>query len=124
MPRDEPVPEAAIPGRHPADAHQPEPDAWDALDGVHPAVGDAADLRWAPADADAEKLAVPARDDPALDAWFLLERLSVPQERSAWAAAPYTPDAVQSAEQSCAALAGPELLEVREDAVPQLEAEA
>jgi hypothetical protein len=65
---------------------------------------DAADLRRVLADAGAEKLAAPEPDVRARDAWLCLRELPLaPQVQRASAAAPCTPDAVQSAEQSCGA---------------------
>jgi hypothetical protein len=101
---DELVLEADPLGPHQADAHPPEPCAWDAWDGAHPDATDEADLHPVPSGAGAEKLAVRARDVPAQDAGFPPERRSAPRAQPPdVAAALCTPDAVQSAEQSCAA---------------------
>jgi hypothetical protein len=101
---DELVPEADPLGPHQADAHPPVPCAWDAWDGALPDATDEADLHPAPLDAGAEKLAVRVRDVPAQDARFLPESRSVPRAQPPdVAAALCTPDAAQSAEQSCAA---------------------
>jgi hypothetical protein len=85
----------------------------------------AADLRRAPADAGAEKWAVPAPDDRARDAWSLQAHLSVQWERPAAAAELCTLDAVQSAEQSCAApeAAAGQSPQAQPDAVQPREAE-
>ena len=64
---------------------------------------DEADLRLALADADAEKLAVPALVARARDAGFLQVRQLARSARPGAAAVLCRPDAVQSAEQSCAA---------------------
>jgi len=101
---DEPVPEAEVPDQHREDARPLAPGAWDASDVVPPDAADAADLRRAPADADAEKLAVPAPDVRARDAWSRRVRRFAQPARLDAAAELCTPDAVLSAEQSCAAL--------------------
>jgi len=105
------------------DAHQPEPCAWDAWDGARRDATDAADLRPASSDAGAEKSVDPALDARAQDAWSLQVHLQfhllVRLARLAVAAELCIPDAVQSAEQSCAALgaaAGQPLQVVRPDA--------
>jgi len=101
---DELVPEADPPGPHQEDVHPPVPCGWDAWDGARPDAEDAADLHREPADAGAEKLAVPARDGQARDAWSRQGPPPAQLARPAWAAELCTPDAVQSAAQSCAAL--------------------
>jgi hypothetical protein len=101
-----PVPEAEAPDQHLRDAHRPEPYAWDAWDDVRPDAADAADHRLASSDAGAGKLAVLARDAPARDAWSLRAIRSAPWTRRAQLDAAVelcTPDADQSAAQSCAA---------------------
>ena len=78
---------------------------------------DAADLRRAPLDADAGKLAGPAQDARAQDAWSRQQaHPSVRSVRPDAAAELCTPDAVRSVEQSCAeqaASAAPESLGLR-----------
>jgi hypothetical protein len=126
---DELVPEADPLGPHQADVRPPVPCAWDAWDGAHPDATDEADLRPAPSGAAAEKSAVLAPDDPARDASSLQlrpqVRLLVQPAPPDEAAEPCTPDAVQSAEQSSAALeaAGSQLQAVQPDAVPLPEPE-
>ena len=128
--RDELVPEADPLGPLREDAHRPEPYAWDAWDGVLPDATDAADLRPASSDADAGKLAVPALDAPARDAWSPRVSLSVQSKRPAQpdaAAVLCTPDAVLSAEQSCAgpeAAADPQMPAVLPDALVRRQREA
>ena len=105
-PQAELVPEAEALDQHPEDAHQPEPYAWDAWDVVHPDAADAADHRPASSDAGAGKLAVPAPDAPAQDAWSprAMKSETWTQRAQPDAAAELcTLDAVQSAEQSCGA---------------------
>ena len=125
--RDELVPEAEAPDRHREDAHLPASSAWDAWDDAHPDATDAADLRRAPSDAGAGKLAGPAQDARARDAWSRQQaHPSVRSVRPDAAAELCTPDAVRSAEQSCAAqaaAAAPEPLGLRGAALP-LEAAA
>lgn len=66
---DERAPAAEAPDQLRADAHRPEPCAWDASDAVHPDATDAADLpHQAPSDADAERSAGLAPDARARDA--------------------------------------------------------
>ena len=65
---DELVPEADPLGPHQADVRPPVRCGWGAWDGAHPDATAEADLRPAPSGAGAEKLAVPAPDDPARDA--------------------------------------------------------
>jgi hypothetical protein len=85
------------------DAHLLASSAWDALDDARPDARDVADLRRAPSDADAEKLAGPAPDAQARDAWFRPQALLPAQWAPQAAAAElYTPDVVLSAEQSSA----------------------
>ncbi len=130
MHRDELVLEADPLVQHPADAHRPEPYAWDAWDGVRLDAVDAADLRQASSDADAGKLAVPAPDAPARDAWSPRVSQLAQRKRSAQpdaVAGLCTPDAVPSAEQSCAApevAAGPQLPTVLPDAAEPRESQA
>jgi len=86
-----------------ADVRLRVPGAWDAWDGVRPdVVADAGRQFPERRDADAEKLAVRARDDPVRAAWFLPENWLVPWAQLDVAAAPYKPDADQSAARSCA----------------------
>ena len=100
--RDELVPEAEAPDQRREDAHLLGLSASDAWDAALPGAMDAADLRREPWDADAEKLADPALDGRARDAWSRRARWFVQRARPAVAAELCTPDAVQSAEQSCA----------------------
>jgi hypothetical protein len=112
--QDEPVPVAVAPVPPREDAHLLASSASDASDAALPDARDAADLRREPSDGGAEKLAVPALDARARDAWSRQARWFVQWVRPAVAAELYTPDAVQSAEQSCAepeAVAAPEPLE-------------
>jgi hypothetical protein len=112
--QDELVPEAVAPVPPREDAHRLASNASDASDAALPDARDAADLRREPWDGGAEKLAVPALDARARDAWSRQARWFVQWVRPAVAAELYTPDAVQSAEQSCAELAAaavPEPLE-------------
>jgi hypothetical protein len=102
--RDELVPEAVAPVPHREDAHRLASSASDASDAALPDAMDAADLRREPSDGGAEKLAVPALDARAQDAWSRRARWFVQWVRPAVAAELYRPDAVQSAEQSCAEL--------------------
>jgi len=87
------------------------------LDDAHPDAMDAADLRRAPLDAGAGKLAGPALDARARDAWSRQQaHPSVRSVRPGAAVELCTPDAVRSVEQSCAeqaASAAPELLRLR-----------
>jgi len=100
---DELVPEAEAPDQPPEDAHLPASSASDASDDVRPDAVDAADLRRAPLDAGAEKLAVLAPDARAQDASFQRQaHLLVQLARPVVAAEPCTPDAAPSVEQSCA----------------------
>ena len=128
--QDELVPEAAAPVQHPADAHQPEPYAWDAWDGVHPDAADVADLRPASWDVGAGKLADPALDALAQDAssrQAIQSEQSKPRARPDAEAELCKPDAVQSAEQSCAApeaAADPQPQVVQVDAAQPRKAEA
>jgi hypothetical protein len=113
------VPEAEAPDQPQADAHPRESNAWDASDAARPDATDAGDLRRAPADEGAEKVAVPAPDARGRDASSLRERWPVRWVRRAVAAELCTRDAVRSAEQSCAAreaAAGPQLLVLPLDA--------
>jgi hypothetical protein len=104
--RDEPDPEAEAPDQLPADARLPVQNALDAWDGARRDAADAADLRCQElADVVAEKLAVRARDGRAQDAWFPQAHRSARLEQPDAAAELCTPDAVQSAAQSCAELA-------------------
>jgi hypothetical protein len=124
---DELVPEAAPLGPHQADEHRPVPCAWDAWDGAHPDATAEADLRPAPSGAGAEKLAVLAPGDPARDASSLQlrpqVRLLVQPAQPDEAAELCTPDAVRSAERSCAALeaAGSQLQAVQPGAAGRAE---
>ena len=99
-------PEAEAPDQRRADAHLPEPCAWDASGDAHPDEADAADLRREPLDVGAGKLADPEPDVRARDAWWFLPVLqSALQARPGEAAELCTRDAGRSAEQSCAAQA-------------------
>jgi hypothetical protein len=98
------VPEAEAPDPHREDAHPQASNAWGASDDAHPDATDAADLRRAWSDAGAEKLAVPALDARARDAWSRQVHRPAQRVRPDAAVELCTPDAVQSAEQSCAAL--------------------
>ena len=98
------VPEAEALDLHRADAHPPASNAWGASDDAHPDATDAADLRRAWSDAGAEKLADPALDARARDAWSRQAHRPAQRARPDAAGELCTPDAVQSAEQSCAAL--------------------
>jgi hypothetical protein len=103
---DELVPEAEAPGQLQWDAVPWGPSASDAWDGALP--GGAADaahqLPEVLADAGAGKSADPAQGGLALDASFQPERQRGTSEPARLdAAAPYKPDAVLSAERSCAA---------------------
>jgi hypothetical protein len=112
--QDELVPEAVAPVPPREDAHRLASNASDASDAALPDARDAADLRREPWDGGAEKLAVPALDARAQDAWSRQARWFVQRVRPAVAAELYTPAAVRSAEQSCAELeaaAVPEPLE-------------
>jgi hypothetical protein len=97
--------------------HPPASSAWDASDDVRPDAMDVADLRRAPSDAGAGKLAAPAQVARAQDAWS--RQQAHPSARSVQpgaAAELCTPDADRSAEQSCAeqaASADPEPLGLR-----------
>ena len=104
------VPEAEAPDQLQEDVHLLASSAWDALDGAHPVATAAADLRRASLDEGAGKLAVPALDVRARDASSQLVRLPAQRVRQDAEVELYTPDAVQSAEQSCVVLeaaAGP-----------------
>ena len=96
-------PAAVAPDPHREDAHPRELVLWDASDAALQDATDAADLRPEPGDAGVEKSAVTAPDARARDAWSLREPAHppVPRARPALAAELCTPDAVQSAEQSC-----------------------
>jgi hypothetical protein len=121
-----PVPEAEALDQLREDEHPLASNAWGAWDDAHPDATDAADLHRAWSDAGAEKLAAPALDVRARDAWSQRERLSVQQARPDAAVELCTPDAVQSAEQSCGApeaAADPSPL-VRRDAAEPREPEA
>jgi hypothetical protein len=98
---DEPVPEAGAPDPHQEDAHPRASSAWDAWDAARLDATAAADLHRAPSDAGAEKLAVPGLDARAQDAWSRQALQSVQWVPWVAAAELCTPDAVQSAEQSC-----------------------
>jgi hypothetical protein len=100
--RDELVPEAEALVPHREDARQLASSVSDASDAALPDAMDAADLRREPSDAGAEKLADPALDARARDAWFRQERWFVQPAPPAVAAELYTPDGVRSAEQSSA----------------------
>lgn len=100
--RDELVPEAEAPDPHREDARLLGSSASDAWDGALPDAMGAADLRREPWDAGAEKLAAPAPDGRARDAWSRRARWFVQWARPVVAEELYTPDAVQSAERSCA----------------------
>jgi hypothetical protein len=103
--RDELAPEAEDLDRLRADAHRPEPSAWDAWDDAPRDVAGAADLRRELADEGAEKLAGQAQDGRAQDAFRLVHRVAVGPEQRFLAAEPCRPDAGLSAAQSCAAQA-------------------
>ncbi len=121
----EPVPGEAIPGPLQWDAHRPEPDAWDAWGGAHPAVAEAEVLQLLPepGGADAERLAGPARDDPEPDA-FQWARLFVMAVAPDAEAEPCTPDAGRSEERSCEVQeAAGVLAEWQAEAQPQAAAE-
>jgi hypothetical protein len=113
--RDVPVPEAEAPDLHQEDEHLPASSAWDASDGAHPVATGAADLRLASSDEDAEKWAVPALDVLAQDASSPLVHQSAQRARQGEVVELYTPDAVQSAEQSFAALEAAAGLQVQPD---------
>ena len=84
---------------------QPEPNVSDAWDGVRRDEEDAAGLRRELADEGAEKLAAPALDARARDAWLLplkARHCWLEQSASPDAAALCKPDEVRSAERSCA----------------------
>jgi hypothetical protein len=118
--------EAGAPDQHRGDAHPQAPGAWDAWGVVHPDATDAADLRRELADAGVEKLAVQVLDARALNASSLFprERLPVQPERAGGAVELCRLDAVQSAEQSCAARGTAADLPVTQADVPRLEPEA
>ena len=101
--RDEPALEAEAPDPLRADAHRPEPGAWDAWDGARRDAGGAADLRRALADEDAEKLAGRARGVRVQDAWFPRVLQLVLSEQPGAGAELCRPDEALSAARSCAA---------------------
>jgi hypothetical protein len=104
--QDVPVPEAEAPDQHRADVHLLEPCAWDASDDARLDATDAADLRREPSGVGAEKLAAPELDVRARDAWWFPPALqSALRARPDEEAELCIPDAVRSAEQSCAAQA-------------------
>ncbi len=95
--------EAEAPDQHQEDAHPQAPGAWDASDDARRDAAGAADLRRELADEAAEKLAGRARGVRAQDASSLPELQLARWARPDAAAELCTPDAVPSAEQSCAA---------------------
>jgi hypothetical protein len=103
--RDELAQEAGVPVLHRADAFRSATGAWDASDAVR------RDARWdaevrhpALADADAEKLVVPAPGARELDALSLPpERQPARSEQPAWAAELCTRVSARFAARSCAA---------------------
>jgi hypothetical protein len=110
----EPAPEVATPVPRQWVARLPALAAWDAWDGAHPdAAADEARQHQVQLDADAEKLAAPARDGRAQDAEFQQQKRSIARSAHRVSAAGlYTQDAAQSAARSC---------EVQESAGPQTE---
>ena len=124
MPLDELVPEAEAPDPHREDEHLPAQCAWDASGDARQDATDAADLRQAPEDAGAGKLAALALDDRARDASSPQERQSVPRAQPDAAAELCTPDAALSAARSCAAPEEAADLRAQPDAAVPLEPEA
>ena len=99
-----------MPALRRVDVHPQAPIAWDAWACARrDEAGDVVWHRLAPTRVgDAEKLVVRARDGPEQDARRRLELRAVQRVQPA-APEPYKPDAVQSAEQSCAAADSAEL---------------
>ena len=121
--RDEPDPEVEGRGQRRSDAHQQEWSAWDASDAAHPVVTSAEEpLRPELAGADAGRWVVRALGVPVPDA-CRREHLPGLLERPDAAAELYTRDAVQSAEQSCAApaLSEPKALQQQPGAAQRAE---